>query len=88
MGLGLNEKQWEAVGGAGCPRQEAGGEPRLRGRTVFGFLREPLGVRPVGQSGLSRGAVVDELGEASGCQAGKQLSVFILCIILVLGLQG
>lgn len=28
--------------------------------------------------------MVDELGEASGCQAGKQLSVFILCIILVL----
>ena len=74
--------------GAGCPRQEAGGEPRLRVRTVCGFFRELLGGRPVGRSGLSRGAVVDEVGEASGCQAGKQLSIFILCIIPVLDLQG
>ena len=83
--------------GAGCPRQEAGGEPRLRVRIVCGFFfclfvcgffRELLGGRPVGQSGLSRGAAVDEVGEASGCQAGKQLSIFIICIILVLDLQG
>lgn len=58
-------------GRAGCPWLEASCEPRLRGSKICGLFREHLRDQ-FGCRSVSRGAVADEVGEVSRCQAGKQ----------------